>query len=67
MNNHHQNARTTFHSRVLMVQRVKEQGMAPRQVAEQLGVNVSTVYKWLRRFAQGGLAALHDRSSRPHR
>lgn len=67
MNNHHQNARTTFHSRVLMVQRVEEQGMAPRQVAEQFGVNVSTVYKWLRRFAEGGEAALHDRSSRPHR
>jgi len=67
VNNHHQNARTTFHSRVLMVQRVEEQGMAPRQVAEQFGVNVSTVYKWLRRFAEGGEAALHDRSSRPHR
>ena len=67
MNNQHQNARTTFHSRVLMVERVKEQKMSPRQVAERLGVNVSTVYKWLRRFAKGGEAALRDRSSRPHR
>jgi len=67
VNNHHQNARTTFHSRVLMVQRVMEQGMSPRQVAEQFGVNVSTVYKWLRRYREGGLAALRDRSSRPHR
>ena len=67
MNNQHQNARTTVHSRALMVQRVMEQGMRPRQVAEQLGVNVSTVYKWLRRCAEGGPAALHDRSSRPHR
>ena len=67
MNNHHQNARTTFHSRVLMVQRVTEQGLSPRQVAGQLGVNVSTVYKWLRRYREGGLAALRDRSSRPHR
>jgi transposase InsO family protein len=50
-----------------MVKRVKEQGMTTRQVAQQLGVNVSTVYKWLRRFAEGGSAALHDRSSRPHR
>ena len=67
MNNQHQNARTTFHSRVTIVQRVNEQKMHPRQVAEQFGVNVSTVYKWLRRFAQGGEAALRDRSSRPHR
>lgn len=50
-----------------MVQRVKEQGISPRQVARQLGVDPSTVYKWLRRFAEGGPAALHDRSSRPHR
>ncbi|NLE76751.1 MAG: IS481 family transposase [Chloroflexi bacterium] len=67
MNNHHQNARTTFHSRVLMVKRVMEQGMSPRMVAEQLGVNASTVYKWLRRYREGGLAALPDRSSRPHK
>ncbi len=66
MNNHHKNARTTFHSRVLMVKRVMEQGMSPRRVAEQLGVNASTVYKWLRRYREGGLAALPDRSSRPH-
>jgi transposase InsO family protein len=67
VNNHHQNARTTFHSRVLMVKRVMEQGMSPRMVAEQLGVNASTVYKWLRRYREGGLAALPDRSSRPHK
>ena len=67
MNNHHQNARTTVHIRALMVQRVMEQGMPARQVAEQFGVDVSTVYKWLRRFREGGLEALRDRSSRPHR
>ncbi len=50
-----------------MVKRVMEQGMSPRRVAEQLGVNASTVYKWLRRYREGGLAALPDRSSRPHR
>ena len=53
MNNHHQNARTTFHNRVL--------------VARQLGISRRTVYKWLARYRQGGEAALHDRSSRPHR
>ncbi len=50
-----------------MVKRVMEQGMSPRRVAEQLGVNASTVYKWLRRYREGGLAALPDRSSRPHK
>jgi len=67
VNNHHQNARTTFHIRALMVERAMEQGMHPRQVAEQFGVDVSTVYKWLRRYREGGLEALRDRSSRPHR
>ena len=67
MNNHHQNARTTFHNRVLMNHRVREEGMHPRLVAEQFGVDVSTVYKWLRRYREGGLDALRDRSSRPHR
>jgi transposase InsO family protein len=43
-----------------------EQEMSPRLVAEQFGVNASTVYKWLRRYREGGWAALHDRSSRPH-
>lgn len=67
VNNHHQNARTTFHIRVLMVQRVMEQGIHPRLVAGQFGVDVSTVYKWLRRYREGCLEALRNRSSRPHR
>jgi transposase InsO family protein len=44
-----------------------EQGMHPLKVAWHFGVNVSTVYKWLRRFREGGREALRDRSSRPHR
>jgi len=67
VNNQHQNARTTFHSRVTIVQRGNAQKMHPRPVAEQFDVSVGTVYKWLRRFAQDGEAALRDRSSRPHR
>ena len=68
VNNQHQNARTTFHIRALMVQRVMEQGMHPQLVAGQFAVNVSTVYKWLRRFREGGLEALRDRQlHRPHR
>ncbi|WP_163700888.1 helix-turn-helix domain-containing protein [Mycolicibacterium agri] len=36
-------------------------------MAEQLGISRSTVHKWLRRYAEGGEAALADRSSRPIR
>jgi transposase InsO family protein len=62
----HANARTNLFARRLMVQRVAA-GQSPPQVAEQLGVSPATVHKWLRRFEQGGDAALADRSSRPHR
>jgi transposase InsO family protein len=49
-----------------MVDRVAA-GWPPAHVAEQLGVSRATVLKWVARFAQGGDAALLDRSSRPHR
>jgi transposase InsO family protein len=49
-----------------MVQRVAA-GWPAAHVAEQLGVSRATVYKWVRRYAQGGEAALEDRSSRPIR
>ena len=67
MNNHHQNARTTFYSRELMVERVLKKGMSAREVAEQFGVSRQTVYKWVGRFEQGGKAALHNRGSHPNR
>lgn len=60
------NARTNLFSRRLILERVGA-GWPPAQVAEQLGVSRSTVYKWLRRYAEGGEAALADRSSQPHR
>lgn len=62
----HANARTNVFARRLMVERVGA-GQSPAQVAEQLGVSRATVHKWLRRHAQGGEAALTDRSSRPVR
>ena len=67
MNNHHQNARTTFYSRALIVQRVLKEGKSVKEVAEALGVSRRTVYKWLARYRAGGQDALHDRSSRPRR
>lgn len=62
----HANARTNLFARRLIVERVAA-GWPPAHVAEQLGISRSTVYKWLRRHAEGGDAALADRSSRPIR
>jgi transposase-like protein len=67
MNNHHQNARTTFHSRALIVRRVLKEGMSAKEVGDQFGVSQRTVYKWLARFRAGGVVALHNRTSRPLR
>ena len=65
--NSHKNARLTFHARVLLVRRVLEQGMRPAEVAQAMGVSARTVYKWLRRYREEGLAGLQDRSCRPRR
>ena len=62
----HANARTNLFARRLMVARVAA-GWPAAHVAEQLGVSRATVHKWLRRHAEGGDAALADRSSRPRR
>lgn len=42
-------------------------GKQLQQVVKELEITVPTVRKWRRRFAQGGLAALHDeaRSGKP--
>ncbi len=62
----HANARTNLFARRLIVERVAA-GWPPAHVAEQLGISRATVYKWLRRYEEGGDAALADRSSRPIR
>lgn len=62
----HQNARTTRHSRMLIVQRLA-MGWSVARVAEAQGICVGTVRKWRGRFAREGEAGLADRSSRPHR
>jgi len=62
----HANARTNVFARRLMVERVAA-GWPAAHVAEQLGVSRATVHKWVRRHAEGGDAALADRSSRPRR
>jgi hypothetical protein len=41
--------------------------MSAKEVADQFGVSQLTVYKWLARFRAGGVATLHNRTSRPLR
>jgi transposase InsO family protein len=62
----HANARTNLFARRLIVERVAA-GWPAAHVAEQLGISRATVHKWLRRYVEGGDAALADRSSRPRR
>jgi hypothetical protein len=59
----HGNARTCPHSRLLLCQRVVEQGWSLAQTAEAAGVSTRTAAKWLGRFRVEGEAGLADRSS----
>lgn len=65
--NPHQNARSCVYSRELIVKRVLEEGLSPRDVAVSLGLSERTVYKWLHRYKEEGRSGLQNRSSRPHR
>lgn len=61
----HANARTTFHGRLLMVER-RQAGWKKAHIAAAMGVSRKCVATWLDRYAADGVAGLHDRSSRPH-
>src|SRR5262245_7829501 len=60
----HANARTTPRSRLVMVRRVEEEGWTAEDVAESFSVSVRTVYRWVKRYREGGEAALVERTSR---
>jgi transposase InsO family protein len=62
----HKNARTTPHSRMLIIDRLQS-GWTVSAVSSALGVTAKTVRKWRDRFAAAGAAGLADRSSRPAR
>ena len=66
MNNPHQGARLTVHSRELIVAR-HAAGRPARQIAGQFGVSVRTIHKWLRRYREGGQGALGNGASTPLR
>lgn len=63
--NVHKNAGLTPRGREILISRL-ERGEHPNDVAVAMGVSVSTVYKWRRRYRAEGRAGLQDRSSRPH-
>src|ERR671913_2638515 len=60
----HGNARTTFHARLLIVER-HQAGWPQAHIAAAMGVSRKCVSTWLRRFRSEGEAGLQDRSSRP--
>lgn len=61
----HGNARLTTYGR-LQILRHREDGHTQAGIAAMMGVSRATVGKWLKRYAQEGVAGLADRSSRPH-
>lgn len=61
----HRNAKSTPSSRLRLVRRVVHEGWSYAETAEGFAVSVRTVAKWVRRFKEGGVAALEDASSRP--
>ena len=60
----HKHARLTPRGRETMLARLQA-GQHQADVAQAMGVSLTTVKKWLRRYRQEGLAGLQDRSSRP--
>jgi len=63
----HRNARLTFHGRLILVQRVLDEGRPVAHVAKELGISRQCGHRWINRFHLEGEAGLHDRSSRPRR
>jgi transposase InsO family protein len=63
----HSLAKTTPYQRLQITIRVIDLRHSVASVACSLAISVRTVYKWLKRFREEGLAGLHDRSSRPQR
>ncbi len=61
----HRNARLTPRGRLLLVQRVRIDGMPVAHVAKAMGVSRQCAHRWVKRFDQEGVVGLEDRSSRP--
>lgn len=57
--------RSVMSLRTDMVRAVLEEGKSVSEVCRQYEISRKTAYKWLKRFMEGGTAALADRSRRP--
>ena len=53
--------KTLEHMRILAVRRVIEDGEAPSDVVKSLGLNRTSIYRWLDRYEDGGLEALVEK------
>jgi len=62
----HGKAKLTPAGRLLLVERIEQDGWPAAHAAAMAGVSRATAYKWLARWRAEGLAGLRDRSSRPH-
>jgi transposase InsO family protein len=60
----HRNARTTFHGRLLIIER-HQAGWPQAHIAKAMGISRQCVSKWIARFESEGEPGLVDRSSRP--
>ena len=63
--NIHSGARSCRASRMLLVERITEQGWSVDEAATAAGLSRRSAFKWLRRYREEGEAGLDDRSSRP--
>lgn len=63
----HGNALLTEAGRLRLARCVVEEGWALRRAAERFQVSATTAARWASRYRSSGVAAMVDRSSRPHR
>ena len=64
---YHYHARLTVHSREHLAKKVLAGEVSLKEAAASFKLSRQSAAKWVRRFREGGSAALCDRSSRPHR
>jgi transposase len=64
---YHHHARLTVYGREQMCRSVVEGGLSLCEAAVSHKLSRQTAAKWVRRYREGGVSALADRSSRPHR
>ncbi len=64
---YHHHARLTIHSREQLTKRVLAGELSLNSAAAEFKLSRQSAAKWVRRYREGGPAALRDLSSRPHR